>query len=126
MRHEPTPAEALLWERLRDHRLCGYKFHRQHPVDRFIADFYCAKSALIIELDGEIHQQQVEADQERDAALTALGFRVLRFPNDQILNQTNQVLQQILAALKLPTLDASKVTPSPKLGFDNFGEGAGG
>ena len=118
MRHEPTPAEELLWQRLRARRLCGYRFHRQHCIDRFIVDFYCAQRGLIVEVDGEVHQRQVAADQEREQALTTLGFRVIRFPNAQVLEQTDQVLEQIL--------DALEVTPSPKSGFDDFGEGAGG
>jgi very-short-patch-repair endonuclease len=118
LRHIPTPAEDMLWWRLRGRQLSGYKFHRQYAIDRFITDFYCAKSGLVIELDGEIHQQQIEADEEREQILTALGFRVIRFKNDQVLCQTDQVLQRIL--------DTLEGTPSPKSGFDDFGEGDGG
>jgi very-short-patch-repair endonuclease len=99
MRREPTPAEDLLWRRLRGRQLGGFRFHRQYAIDRFITDFYCAKSGLIIELDGKVHQHQVEADEEREQILSALGFRVIRFKNDQVLGQTDQVLQQILDAL---------------------------
>jgi len=126
MRHEPTSAEDFLWQRLRGRQLAGYKFHRQHPVDRFIADFYCAKSGLIIELDGKVHQQQTEADLERDQRLTELGFRVLHFSNAQIFEQTDQVLNLIIDALCQPFPTASKGTPSPKSGFGDFGEGEGG
>jgi very-short-patch-repair endonuclease len=118
MRHEPTLAENLLWHRLRAFRLSGYKFRRQYAIDRFIVDFYCPGTGLIIEVDGEVHRQQVEADQEREQVLTGLGFRVIRFTNAQVLGQTDQVLQQIL--------DALEGTPSPKSGFDDFGEGDGG
>ena len=118
MRHEPTPAEDLLWQRLRGSQLNGYKFRRQYSIDRFIVDFYCPSAALIIEVDGEVHQQQVEADQEREQGLMELGFRILRFTNAQVLGQTEQVLQQVL--------DSLVGTPSPKSGFDDFGEGAGG
>ena len=123
MRHEPTPSEAVLWERLRGRQLSGHKFHRQYSIDRFIVDFICTSLALIIEVDGEVHQQQVEADQEREQILTELGFRVLRFTNAQVLEQTDQVLQEILTALTT----ASEGTPSPDLpGFGKTGEGAGG
>ncbi len=118
MRHEPTPAENILWQRLRGRRLCGYRFHRQYPIDRFIVDFYCASAALIIEVDGEVHRQQVEADHERENFLTGLGFQILRFTNTQVLNEIDQVVRDIQNTLES--------TPSPKSGFDDFGEGAGG
>ena len=108
----------LLWQRLRAFRLNGYKFRRQYSIDRFIVDFYCPGTGLIIEVDGEVHRQQVEADQEREQVLAGLGFRVIRFTNAQVLGQTDQVLQQIL--------DALEGTPSLKSGFDDFGEGDGG
>ncbi len=96
MRQDPTSAEDLLWQRLRGRQLAGLKFNRQFLIDRFIVDFYCASAALIVEVDGEVHQQQIEADQEREHILMALGFRVIRFTNDQVLEQTDQVLEQIL------------------------------
>lgn len=99
MRHEPTPAENLLWDRLRDRQLSGYKFHRQQLIDRFIVDFFCPSAALIVEVDGDIHQQQVEADHEREQLLASLGFRVIRFTNTEVLTQINQVLLQILEVL---------------------------
>jgi very-short-patch-repair endonuclease len=99
MRHLPTPAEDLLWQHLRGRQLAGYKFHRQYSIDRFIVDFFCASAALIVEVDGSIHQQQAEADQERELILTSYGFRVLRFTNDQVIKQMDQVLQEILTAL---------------------------
>ena len=118
MRLAPTQAEDLLWKCLRTFWLSGYKFRRQHAIDRFIVDFYCPEATLIIEVDGDVHLQQVEADQEREQILADLGFRVIRFTNAQVLGQTDQVLQQILNALA--------DTPSLKSGFDDFGEGAGG
>ncbi len=99
MRHECTPAEDLLWQRLRGRQLAGHRFHRQHSIDRFIIDFFFPGAALIVEVDGEVHKQQIEADQELEKILTELGFRVIRFTNDQVLDQTDQVLQQILKAL---------------------------
>jgi very-short-patch-repair endonuclease len=118
MRHEPTPSEDLLWQRLRGRQLAGYKFHRQHPIDRFIVDFTCPSAGLIVEVDGEVHKQQVEADQEREQILNHLGFRVIRFTNNQVLEHTEHVLFQIL--------DALKGTSSPLSGFDERGEEDGG
>ena len=79
MRRRPTPAEDLLWKRLRGCQLARFKFYRQHPIDRFIVDFYCPAAALVVEVDGDVHRQQVEADQEREQVLSELGFRVIRF-----------------------------------------------
>jgi very-short-patch-repair endonuclease len=118
MRNEPTAAEDALWQRLRGRQLAGYKFHRQHSIDRFIVDFYCASAALVIEVDGDVHVQQVEDDQEREELLNRLGFRFIRFSNKQVLTDIDQLLQIVHAALA--------GTPSPKSGFDDFGEGAGG
>ena len=78
MRHEPTPAEALLWTHLRNRQLCGYRFHRQHQIDRFIVDFVCLMPKLVIEVDGAVHQQQVTADLEREQILQSLGYRIIR------------------------------------------------
>ena len=94
-RHEPTPAEALLWQLLRGRQVAGAKLRRQHPIDRFIVDFCCPRAHLIIEVDGEIHNQQVEADQEREQALMDLGYRILRFTNDQVLQTPEKVLLKI-------------------------------
>ena len=99
MRHEPTQAEALLWQRLRNRQLCGYRFHRQHRVDRFIVDFVCLRAGLVIEVDGEVHQQQIESDHERDQILKGLGYYVVRFTNTQVLDYMDEVLQTILVAL---------------------------
>lgn len=99
MRHEPTPAEGLLWQRLRGRQLSGLKFNRQHPIDRFIVDFYCPGAALVIEVDGDVHQKQVEADHEKEEFLNGLSFRVIRFTNSQVLNEIDQVLQLIRGCL---------------------------
>jgi len=69
LRREQTPAEALLWGHLRNRRLKGLKFRRQHPVGRFVADFYCAQHRLIVELDGAVHQRQREYDDLRTEEL---------------------------------------------------------
>ncbi|GIV24571.1 MAG: hypothetical protein KatS3mg026_0263 [Bacteroidia bacterium] len=102
MRHAPTDAEQRLWYFLRDRRLGGYKFRRQHPVGNFIADFACIEGRLIVELDGGQHAELFQ--QEKDIAKTRFfeerGFRVLRFWNNEVLNDTQTVLETILQALE--------------------------
>ncbi|MFS8861556.1 endonuclease domain-containing protein [Synechococcus sp. H55.6] len=97
LRREATTAEGLLWEFLRDRRLLGRKFRRQHPIGQFIADFFCDDARLIIEIDGGVHREptQQERDRLREEILRKHGFAVLRFTNDQVLDQTEQVLREI-------------------------------
>jgi very-short-patch-repair endonuclease len=101
MRHLATPAEEKLWQCLRGGQL-GVKFRRQHPIDRYIVDFICLSHKLIVELDGAVHLKpdQADYDQGRTALLIELGFRVLRFSNEQALNQTPTILATIKAALQ--------------------------
>jgi very-short-patch-repair endonuclease len=100
MRHEPTPAEAKLWQHLRGSQL-GVKFRRQHSIDCYIADFVCLSHKLIIELDGSGHLEpdQADYDQGRSALLAELGYRILRFSNEQALTQTENTLATIKASL---------------------------
>jgi adenine specific DNA methylase Mod/very-short-patch-repair endonuclease len=102
MRHAPTDAEQRLWYFLRDRRLGGYKFRRQHPVGNYIADFACIEGRLIVELDGGQHAEifQQEKDEVKTAFFTERGFRVLRFWNHQVLNDTQAVLEEILRVLE--------------------------
>lgn len=95
MRKESTPAERVLWNELRDHRLCDVPIRRQHPVDRFVLDFYCPSRKLAIEVDGEIHEHQREHDEERTNALQMRGIRVTRFRNEDVLGRLDQVLQTL-------------------------------
>jgi very-short-patch-repair endonuclease len=100
MRKEPTDCEALLWERLRDRQLGGYKFRRQYAIDRFIVDFCCPKEWLVVEVDGPIHELQVAEDKERDEVLRGFGYRVIRFSNDRITETIEIVLAEILHTLE--------------------------
>ncbi|CAN5381735.1 hypothetical protein BH24GEM3_BH24GEM3_21670 [soil metagenome] len=95
LRKEPTLAERTLWEAISKRRLGGLRFRRQHPVGRFILDFYCPGQRLAIELDGEVHDSQTERDAERTAVLQAAGIRVLRFRNEQVLHELPVVLHRI-------------------------------
>ena len=103
MRHEPTPAEKKLWQYLRNRQLRSAKFRRQHAIDRFIVDFYCAAARLVVEVDGEIHDYQPLEDAIRQEFLEAQGLRVLRFTNDEILETIETALAQIEAALVVQT-----------------------
>jgi len=97
LRQRSTEAEKLMWERLRNRKLDGLKFNRQHPFGRYIADFYCAKLRLVVELEGEIHQQpdRKEYDQVRNNELESRGLRVMRIPNGEVLTNIERVLQKI-------------------------------
>lgn len=96
MRKEPTEAEKVLWEALRN-RSIGYKFRRQHPVENFIADFICLDVWLVVEVDGAYHstEQQGETDKLRDARLNEIGFTTLRFTNEQVLHDLDNTLKSI-------------------------------
>ena len=104
LRKTQTSAEALLWELIRNRRLLGFKFRRQHQFGDYVADFYCHEAELVIECDGPVHQpnEQWHHDQNRDAYMIAQGLRVLRFTNDQIFNDTEKVLEEIAALLPSP------------------------
>ena len=99
MRKQMPDAEVMLWKLLRNRSIAGAKFRRQHPVGRYILDFYCDEKKLAIELDGSQHADQSEYDQKRDAYLNTLGIRVLRFWNNQMLLETEAVLEVIYLAL---------------------------
>jgi very-short-patch-repair endonuclease len=98
LRREMTPAEGLLWERLRNRRLGGLHFRRQQVIDGFITDFYCHAAGLVVELDGSVHDQRKEADAERDNIITDRGLRILRFQNTDIEHAIETVLAAIEAA----------------------------
>ncbi len=100
MRHKPTPAEDHLWQHLRNRQICDAKFRRQHGIDRFIVDFYCAESRLIIEVDGAIHDYTPLEDAIRQEFLEAQSFTILRFSNDEVLLQISGVLERISELLK--------------------------
>lgn len=99
LRHEATDAERALWTKLRQRQLNGFRFRRQHPIDRYIADFACPEARLIVELDGAHHLEKVEADRQRTSDLERLGYQVIRFWNDDVLMQPERVVDAILGAL---------------------------
>ena len=115
LRHELTPAEKKLWNAIRNRQLDGLKFRRQHPVGRFILDFFCAELRLVIELDGAIHDGQIAHDAERSRMLNEFGYVVLRFRNDEVFSDLAGVLEKIRSVA---------LTPRPPLPI--LGEGANG
>jgi very-short-patch-repair endonuclease len=94
LRKNMTEAEDLLWKKLRNNKL-GVRFRAQHPIDRFIADFYCHSAKLVIELDGEIHSQQKEYDINREAELEKYDITVIRFRNKEVFDNLDKVIQEI-------------------------------
>ena len=123
-RKTPTPAENALWQELRAARL-GAKFRRQHAIEFFIVDFVCLGHRLIIEVDGDIHQDtsQAEYDQGRTHALTELGFHELRFTNAQVLHQMPQVLATIQQHLNQSSSNTAEAGPSGSPSFLERGPG---
>jgi very-short-patch-repair endonuclease len=98
LRKKQTTSEQILWTCLRNRRLGGLKFKRQHPICKFVADFYCHEAGLVIELDGAVHleRDQAERDKIRTEIINNLGISVLRFNNSQIKNELEKCLNSIL------------------------------
>jgi len=99
LRKEPTLAERKLWALIRNDQL-GVNFRRQHAIDKYIPDFVCIEQKLIIELDGSQHLEQEEYDEERTKYLNALGYKVIRFWNNDVTNKIDGVILAILHALE--------------------------
>ncbi|AEG00128.1 endonuclease domain-containing protein [Methylomonas methanica] len=95
LRKNQTDAERLLWQHLRNRQLCGQKFRRQFPIDSFIVDFVCLEVKLIVELDGGQHAKQIEYDEKRTEQLQKRGFKVIRFWNNDVLQNNAGVLESI-------------------------------
>lgn len=101
LRKTQTPAEECLWRYLRDRTLDGHKFYRQHPIGKFIVDFYCPEKQLVIELDGDIHDDRQEYDGTRDMKLKMTGFRIIRIRNERVMTEIDRVLNEIRRQLTL-------------------------
>lgn len=98
LRREMTPAEKLLWQQIRANKL-GVRFRRQQVIQGFIVDFYCHQAALVIEVDGDIHDLQKEEDERREKALRELGLRIVRFRNDEVGRDVSAVVGRIREAI---------------------------
>jgi very-short-patch-repair endonuclease len=101
LRRAMTEAEKMLWQRLRNRKLNGFRFRRQHPVNEFIVDFFCYEAMLAIEVDGSVHNEttQAEKDLERTRFLQGLGITIIRFTNHQVNSDMNSVISSIREVL---------------------------
>ena len=102
LRRDQTAVESKLWFRLRARQLAGAKFRRQYPIGPFIADFCCMEHGLVVELDGSQHVEQEAADRRRSAFLTRQGYRVIRFWDNEVIEDIEAVLQRIMDELESP------------------------
>jgi very-short-patch-repair endonuclease len=100
LRREMTPAEKILWEELRANKL-GVRFRRQQVIQGFIVDFYCHRAALVVEVDGDIHDLQKEENEQQEKALSEMGLREVRFRNDEVVRDAERsaVMGNIRACL---------------------------
>jgi very-short-patch-repair endonuclease len=99
LRNQATPAERLLWRALSNSKVGGHKFSRQMPVGPYFADFLCRGAGLVVEIDGWSHDVRVEHDRRRDDFIAGQGLKLLRFSNDDVLNNLDGVVQTIDLAL---------------------------
>jgi very-short-patch-repair endonuclease len=113
-RKNPTPSEAILWQALRGKKLNGIKFRRQQPIGPFIVDFYAPALRLVVEVDGEVHEQEQEADQIRQDILESLDLQFIRFSAKQVESDIETVLVRI--GLKAEEMKNPTPGPSPTSG----------
>ena len=114
LRQPQTPAEATLWRHLRNRNL-KYKFRRQHPIYRFIIDFYCAEAKLLIEIDGDsyLEKEQIEYDKARTEYLEALRYKVIRFTNNDVRYTISAVVDKIINTVEKRIEELNTPHPSP-------------
>jgi very-short-patch-repair endonuclease len=110
LRENMTEAEKLLWEKLKDRSLFKHKFRRQHPIDIFIVDFYCHPLRFVIEIDGGNHlkSEQIEYDFGRSAELENWELKILRFTNDEIFVNIDEVVRRIQSNIELREFELLK------------------
>ena len=102
LRHDQTDAERLLWQFLRNRQLVGFKFRRQYPITPYFADFACIEAGLIVEIDGSQHLATQRRDAKRSQHFERLGYRTVRFWDNDVLLNTSVVLEAILLELNRP------------------------
>ena len=102
LRRNQTESEAILWERLRNRKLLGFKFRRQHVINDYIVDFFCREKRLVLEIDGPYHDDPIQKgiDKYREQTLIENGYYILRFNNDEVLNKLSEVIEKIELFLK--------------------------
>ncbi len=105
LRREMTPAKKLLWQEVRAKKL-GVRFRRQQVIQGFIVDFYCHKAALVVEVDGDIHDLQQDEDARRERVLSEMGLRVVRFRNDEVVRELSVVIGRIKELAIVPLIPA--------------------
>jgi very-short-patch-repair endonuclease len=113
MRKELTDAELKFWNAIRAHRLMGLSFRRQMPINGYIVDFACPAHKLVIEIDGSTHShdRQIIKDRERDGALTAIGWTVVRITNHDIILRLDEVCTHILRVIEQNSVHAFASSP---------------
>ena len=115
LRAEMTPAEQLLWTKLRSKQCHSFKFRRQHAIGPFIVDFFCPEQLLVVEIDGDVHAEKKKTtkDRQRERYLRSLGLQVIRYTNHEVLNNLDGVLEHLLSVL---SLNSTSPTPPYKGG----------
>ncbi|MDB5470068.1 MAG: hypothetical protein JWR84_1628 [Caulobacter sp.] len=118
-RRGASKAERRFWGIVRAGRLAGYKFRRQVPIDRYVVDFICMDARVVVELDGVSHQDREQKDAERTAVLERLGYLVIRFANNDVIENADGVAVSLLETLALarPRQSRSVCKPSPSHAF---------
>jgi very-short-patch-repair endonuclease len=120
LRRQLTPTERLIWNRVRNHYVLGYKINRQHPIRVhafdgtwrfFVADFCCHAAKLVIEIDGMVHERQKDYDELRTQLINSRGFRVIRFTNNEVAADPGRVIEEIKKQLT-PSPSRTPVSPS--------------
>lgn len=130
LRSNSTDAEIILWSRIKNKQLGGYRFRRQHSIGPYIADFYCPKLKLVIELDGCQHnlEENIAYDKERTAYLNSLNIKVIRYWNNEVLTNLNGVLEDLMNKFTPtqppPNLGGGDASPS-KIGGEATRGGGG-
>jgi very-short-patch-repair endonuclease len=117
LRKNQTGVEKVLWKRLKGNRFENLRFRRQHPIAKFIVDFYCHELLLVVELDGSIHNKEevAERDEGREIELKKLGLTILRFTNDQVIHNMDKILN------KIRKVKNERQTNASPLGEDGWG-----
>ena len=115
LRRELSPAEKVLWQALRNRRVAGLKFRRQHPVGAYVVDFVCLRVNLGIELDGESHLSRNKVDEARDRWLASQGIKILRFWNTEVFDDIEAVMEKIWQECteRMKSGEAPPLTPDP-------------
>ena len=126
MRNEPTEAESVIWNLL-NAKQTGYKFRRQHQIDRFIPDFVCLEKKLIVEIDGDYHftEEQIELDNLRTEILNNLGYNILRFKNTEVIASPYFVIEKIIIELQKQELSSISDKTDPNAVSPSLGGGQG-